>query len=276
MNKDNCLHTFAVLAYKESPYLEKCLISLIRQRIKSKIIICTSTQNPYIEKLCQKYHVSLHINYNSSGIANDWNFALREAKTQFVTLAHQDDIYLQDYTNYLLPLMKSDEKSLIGFSDYRETISKQGKILVRKPNLNLLIKHLLIFFAFFPFKKNIEKKWQKKKLICFGSPIPCPSVMYNLRNLQDFSFSSKFSINMDWYAWYTLSNTAGSIVKTQKVSLQHLIHSGSETSSGINDKRREKEDLKMFNLLWPNKITKILFKIYVQSYKNNLIKILCL
>ena len=34
-------HTFTVCAYKESPYLEECVQSLINQTVKSKIIICT-------------------------------------------------------------------------------------------------------------------------------------------------------------------------------------------------------------------------------------------
>ena len=34
---------FAVCAYKESPYLESCIKSLVNQKVKSNIIVCTST-----------------------------------------------------------------------------------------------------------------------------------------------------------------------------------------------------------------------------------------
>lgn len=43
-------HTFAVCAYKESPYLEECLASLVRQTVSSNRIIVTSTDNDYIRK----------------------------------------------------------------------------------------------------------------------------------------------------------------------------------------------------------------------------------
>ena len=49
-------HTFVICAYKESPYLEECVKSLIRQTIKSNIIIVTSTPNSYIEDIAGKYH----------------------------------------------------------------------------------------------------------------------------------------------------------------------------------------------------------------------------
>lgn len=36
-------HVFAICAYKDSPYLESCIRSLAGQRVKSPVILCTST-----------------------------------------------------------------------------------------------------------------------------------------------------------------------------------------------------------------------------------------
>ena len=47
--KEKKLHTFAICAYGDSPYLEECMASLACQRQKSEIICCTSTPNPQIE-----------------------------------------------------------------------------------------------------------------------------------------------------------------------------------------------------------------------------------
>ena len=44
-------HTFAICAYKESPYLQECIDSLKSQTIKSNIIICTSTPCEYISDI---------------------------------------------------------------------------------------------------------------------------------------------------------------------------------------------------------------------------------
>ena len=44
-------HTFVICAYKESPYLEACIQSLQAQTVPSRILMVTSTPNPWIEKL---------------------------------------------------------------------------------------------------------------------------------------------------------------------------------------------------------------------------------
>ena len=48
-------HTFVICAYKESPYLEACIRSLQAQTVPSRILMVTSTPNPWIEKCSEKY-----------------------------------------------------------------------------------------------------------------------------------------------------------------------------------------------------------------------------
>ena len=50
-------HEFVICAYKESKYLEDCIISLKKQKKKSNIKLATSTPNNYIENLCNKYQI---------------------------------------------------------------------------------------------------------------------------------------------------------------------------------------------------------------------------
>ena len=50
-------HTFVICAYQESEYLEECIRSLKNQTVRSKILLATSTPNPMIEGLAEKYHI---------------------------------------------------------------------------------------------------------------------------------------------------------------------------------------------------------------------------
>ena len=54
-------HTFAICAYKESPYLEECIKSLLAQKEKSNVIMVTSTPCDYISNMAHKYGVQLYI-----------------------------------------------------------------------------------------------------------------------------------------------------------------------------------------------------------------------
>lgn len=53
----NSSHTFVICAYKESRYLEECVLSLLAQTYQSKIIVVTSTPNKWIEDIVEKYHL---------------------------------------------------------------------------------------------------------------------------------------------------------------------------------------------------------------------------
>ena len=62
MSEKKVVHTFVICAYKESPFLEECIISLKRQTVPSAIIMITSTPNEYITKLAEKYQIDLFVN----------------------------------------------------------------------------------------------------------------------------------------------------------------------------------------------------------------------
>ena len=47
-------HMFVVCAYKESPYLESCIKSVLNQSVKTKVAISTGTPNDYIRKIAEK------------------------------------------------------------------------------------------------------------------------------------------------------------------------------------------------------------------------------
>ena len=100
-------HTFVICAYKQSQYLEECIKSVLNQNVKSNVIISTSTPNDFIKSMAKKYNLQLFVNKGEKGIGQDWNFGVSKAKTDYVTVAHQDDIYKQ---NYLEEIVNNLEK----------------------------------------------------------------------------------------------------------------------------------------------------------------------
>ena len=136
-NKIN-LHTFAVCAYGESPYLEECVQSLLAQKVRTRILIATSTPNSYIYGIGEKYGIPVHINHGEKGLAGDWNFAYSCATTPLVTLAHQDDRYYVNYTEDVLAAAKKCRHPLIIFTDYNElrngkTVTTNRLLKVKRP-----------------------------------------------------------------------------------------------------------------------------------------------
>jgi glycosyltransferase involved in cell wall biosynthesis len=255
-------HTFVIPAYKESPYLEECVRSLLAQKIQSKILIATSTPSDLIQKVSEKFNIPVFVNAESKGIAADWNFAYQIAETDYVTLAHQDDIYCEDYTEKCLNKAEKHPSNLIIFTGYGEL---HGTRIITN-NLLLIVKKMLLWP--YLFLSNIENGFLKKAVLSFGSPIPCPGVMYNKNNLKNFRFGEGFTVNMDWNAWLELAERKGGFVYEKESLFLHRIHREAETSKAFSDNRRKDEDLIMFKKMWPAIIAAFLAKLYSLSYRS--------
>lgn len=259
-------HTFAILAYKESPHLQECIDSLKNQTTKSAIIICTSTPSTFLTNIATKNNLELLINSERKGIASDWNFALNNATTNYMTLAHQDDLYFPNYTKEILQLAETKKDTLIIFSNYDELVEKNGKVIIRKKSLNFFIKKILL--KLFLRKKGYITK-NKKLLLILGNPIGCPTVTFRKDNLDNFEFDKNFSINLDWKAWLDLAKKRGTFVWINKTLVSHRIYPASETSQGISENRRQSEDLAIFKKNLPPLFAILISKLYSFSYKNN-------
>lgn len=264
MCANNEIHTFAVCAYEESPYLEECLASVMNQKMKSKVIITTSTPNDYIRGLAEKYNVPLIVNPKYKvGVIEDWNFAYHSASTQFITICHQDDVYYSDYSKYFYNQCATSPNMLIFFSDYCEI--RNGEKLDRSKLL--CIKRFLLC----PLKiKPLQKcKFIRRIILSFGSSICCPAVTFNKDNLDEPIFKHEFSCLCDWAAWEEISRKSGEFIYCSRIMVGHRIHDVSWTSQVIKDKTRELEELRMFQKFWPKPIAKLLELFYKKSTKSN-------
>ena len=257
-------HSFAVVAYKDSPYLSDCLDSLKDQTVKSEIYITTSTPSLYIDATAKKYGIKIFTTEAGKGIAYDWNFGLSVAKTKYVTLAHQDDLYNNNYTELCIKAAEKFNDTLICFTGYSEIVDDKE----RSSTLMLTAKKIMNFM-FMPFKKNIKTNGWKKFSQSFGTAIPCPSVMYNKETLHDFTFSEKYKVSLDWDAWLRMSKMKGRFVYVPKILSKHRIHKASATTEGIKENVRQQEDFEIYCRIWPKFIAKILSKFYAGSYKSN-------
>lgn len=256
-------YAFVICAYKESPYLEECICSLMNQTVKANIVLVTSTPNVHIESLVLKYHLEYHINTGASGIAEDWNFGISKAKGKVVTIAHQDDIYEPDFAKRVLESINHHKIPLIAFTDYGEL--RDGKRVTN--NRLLQIKRVMLF----PLRsKRLQNSvFVRRRILSFGSPICCPSVTFIKENLPETIFQTGYRGGVDWQAWEKISKQKGAFVFCNAILMYHRIHEDSETSAIIADHNRTKEDYEMFCMFWPKWIARILEHFYSKGEGSN-------
>ena len=257
-------HTFAICAYKESPYFRECIESLKKQSVATNIIMTTGTDNKHIRNLAEEYQIPLYVNSGPGGIAGDWNFAYHCAKTQLVTLAHQDDRYQPGYAADMLRRINASKHPLIYFADYYEL---RGGEVVEKSSM-LKVKRLLLV----PLK---VKKFQgisffKRCVLALGNPVACWSVAYVKKNLPETVFVSQFRSNLDWEEWEKLSREKGEFVYSTNIGTCHRVHEDSETSNTIREGNiRAQEDYAMFLKFWPSWVAKLIMRFYIKGEKLN-------
>lgn len=256
-------HTFALCAYKESEFLESAVISLLEQSVKSEVFIATSTPCEHISKIAEKYGLEVYVNEGVKGIGGDWNFAYDAAKTPYVTIAHQDDIYEKDYAKRAIEFLDSAKEPIMYFSGYGEL--RNGEKVYDNKLLN--VKKLMLS----PLKLKFfwKSRFVRRRILSFGCAICCPAVTMVKERFGSTPFTNDYRSNIDWQQWEIQSRKKGSFVYNAEPLMCHRIHSESTTSEIIGENHRIKEDFDMYKKFWPWWIAKILMKFYSKSQDSN-------
>ena len=252
-----------ICAYKESPYLEECVLSVLEQTVNSTVLIATSTDNAHIRSIAEKYGIEVRVSGRKSDIAGDWNYAYNQAKTEFVTIAHQDDLYEPQYVETVIKMMGHRKRPLIFFSSYYEI--RDGKKIYK--NVNLIIKKILLLPMRISYVSRM--KAAKKAVISVGNPICCPSVSYDRKNLPYALFTSGMGSNIDWKAWLTAAKIKGEFVYSTRPLVGHRIHRQSTTTRLIESTTRTDEDLEMLRQFWPEPAARIINWLYRNAERSN-------
>jgi glycosyltransferase involved in cell wall biosynthesis len=264
------IHTFIVLAYKESEYLEEAIRSVLKQDYPSKVVIGTSTDNAYIRSLAEKYHLEVIVNPIKNGNnIGDFDFAWKAGRNEIVTIAHQDDIYDPGYSKAIVEAYRKYPESEIIFTDYYEI--RGDKKVYHNHLLN--VKKALLF----PLKcmHSAKSIFWKQSAIRFGTAICCPAVSYIRKNIPfDSIFQQSEFIGVgDWYGWYKLSLVKGkAFTLISQPLMGHRVHEGSHTSREIHNNIRSKQEIEMFRKFWPEWIAQILNHYYRHAQYSNDIK----
>lgn len=260
INKQTNNHTFVICAYKESPYLEQAIESLLNQTLKSQIIMVTSTPNDYLAQIASKYQFPI-FSHRDGNIGKDWNFGLSKVTTKYATIAHQDDIYCPEYLQTCMGMFQKNPDALIAFTDYDEM--KDNQVIPKSRNMK--IKRILLA----PLKYFKHNRLIRNRVLALGCAICCPAVTYNLHTLSNFQFNHQMTVSLDWEAWYRIAQKKGAFCYSDHSLMYHRIHEESETTQAIQDSRREQEDQYMFEKFWPKWMANFLMKFYSKSQDSN-------
>jgi hypothetical protein len=253
-------HSFIVLAYGESPFLEGCLRSLAAQMAPSRVMLSTSTPSAFLERAAREAGVETRVNPRREGITADWNFALSQSETRYVTLAHQDDVYAPAFTAKSLALFAREPRAALSFTGYQE-IDDEGR---PKSSKISRVKHLIELATV--GRREVLNGRALRAFLSFGNPLPCSSVTFDRLNLKQFQFSAEFQSNLDWEAWWRLAQADETFLHVPERLVGRRHNALTATSSLIADGTRKVEDLRMLRKAWPRPVADAIAWAYRAGY----------
>lgn len=261
---DTPLHTYVVLAYKESPYLEDCVKSVLNQKYASRVVIATSTPNDYIKNIASKYDIEVFARPEkdrAQGAASDFNYALSVSKTKLATIVNHDEVYNYDYSFEIVRYYNKHKDTSIIFSRYYDM--KDDEAIFK--SLNFTIKNILLL----PLGISSKSVFIKRLCLRFGNPIGCPATTFVKGHYEQPVFATDLKASFDFWAWEKLSREKYAFGYIKKPLMAHRIHSESITSGALKDDVRIKEDIIVFSKMWPRFIAILISKVYKLSERSN-------
>jgi glycosyltransferase involved in cell wall biosynthesis len=259
VSKGKYSHAFVIPAFGDSPFLEACLNSLRSQTSASPILLTTSTPSAFLDEVAERFDVELRVNSCRGGIGADWNFALEATSARYVTLAHQDDVYLESFAAECLDLLFETEAAIC-FTGYTEVDDRGAPIDSKISRVKHFIEWAMLGAQARPGRSRM------RAFLSFGNPLPCSTVTYDRQRLQRFRFSEDLASNLDWDAWLRLLDSGVEFARIRRRLVGRRHNSLTETSRLIRDGRRAREDALMFGRLWPPIVAAALSKAYRLGY----------
>ncbi|MDR0875290.1 MAG: glycosyltransferase [Clostridiales Family XIII bacterium] len=260
-------HTFVICAYKESKFLDDTTSRLIGQTTPSRVIISTSTPNETISRVAQKYGLEVRINPLGGTSARDWNFAYAQAETDYVTLAHQDDVYEPSFAEKTLSALESCKDPVLAYTDYYEIryAEADGEGVRTDSNRILRYKRLMLR----TIARAPGNRWLRNRVLSLGYPMNCPGTTYVKRRFDSVDFIPNWHNSHDWEAAIRLAGECGDFLYIPDLLLGHRIYAASQTTNTIGSGIRRAEDFACFRRYWPEPIAKAILKQYVKAYDSN-------
>lgn len=252
--------TVVICAYQECRSLEKSIRSILRQTIKPKILISTSTPNPFIQGLAEKYHIPVYVN-PIGGHVRDYNYAMGLVDTALGMIAHQDDLLHPEFVEKSIAALNSASHPILSFSNYLEIVD--GKI-EKHPSMLIIIKRLLVWPMTVPVIRRTV--FMKRLGQCLGNPITHPTVVCVMDEMPDELFREKYRASMDWDLWERLSRKKGEFVYVKDVLLFHRMDKANATARLISAGNvRYEEEFEIMARFWPKPVAKLIMAAYSQS-----------
>lgn len=227
--------------YNGKRFLERTLRSLLEQTAPADKIICiddcsTDGSRSVIADLANPA-ITLIENETRLGLARNWNRALElAADYDFLTIAHQDDLYEPDYLRLVTDALQSHPSAFIAHT---------RALVIDEEDEPLRLASARYKEKFWPSGQGIVERPPEEELAILvrGDYIFCPSVTFRSAALEAIGqFDERFEFVPDWDFWLRGLLAGFTIVGVKQTLIRYRSHQGSATAAAELTFRRYQEE----------------------------------
>lgn len=236
----------------------------MNQTVLGHVLVSTATPNDHIKRIADRYRIPIVHNTGLSTASGNWNCGYNAAETPYVTIVHQDDVYEAGYLESILNVVNDypDGISLV-YTDYYE-LRENERVLN-----NTLLNVKRIINAPLKLRFLNGRKAVRNRVLSFGDPICCPSVMLNKEIIGASPFDTTMVSSYDYKTWVNIASMDGRFVYIPKPLVGHRIHDESGTTENIMNNTRRNDDREIISSLWPKPIGKVISRLYSKAESSN-------
>jgi glycosyltransferase involved in cell wall biosynthesis len=181
--------SICIPTYKQAALLKKVLGSIVEQTFTDyELIISDDTPDDSIEAVLNEFNFGTQLNYirhaPSLGSPANWNYALKQAKGEYIKIMHHDDYFTTpDSLAQFVALLDANPQASFGFSATKIDLLQ----------LNMIKYHHCSAKQFNYIKNDPEA-------LFFSNVIGAPSATIIRNNLNIlFDEQLKWLVDVDWY-----------------------------------------------------------------------------
>ncbi len=234
------LVTFAIPCRDAGPHLRPLLQSLLQQsRTDYELLLvddASTDGSPQLARAVAGERLRVVHNDRPLGLAGNFARCVEHTTTPFLCIAHQDDVYDQDYLATLVPLLQADRAAAIAHCPAR-AIDNRGRAIRSAAEAR---KQRVVAAA---AKTDRAGRY---RLLFRGNFICCPSVLYRTATLRAVGgFDQRLQFALDWDLWFRLLAKGHDLATAPRPLLQYRRHERAASHSQTRSLGRFAEELQV-------------------------------
>lgn len=238
--------TVAIPVFNGARFLDRTIESLLAQTHRELTIVClddgSTDKSVEIARSFRDERLSVICNETRLGLAGNWNAAFANAKTPYLVIAHQDDVYEPPFVEIAAQLLDEHPRAFAAHT--RATyIDEHGKAIESAASQ--------FKDRFWPADEPYEREpRQEMRALHDGNYIICPSAMYRMGAVREIGpFNENYRFVTDWEYWLRGLHQGFTIVGTHARLVQWRRHEDSTTRQEEATLRRYDEELALLEWL---------------------------